>query len=125
MDHAAVAQRFDLTGKVAVVTGGSRGLGLEMSRAFAEAGASVVVASRKLEACEAAAAEIREATGQATAAFAYHAGRWDQADALADFAVDTFGKVDVLVNNAGMSPLYESLSTVTESLYDKVMQVNL
>ncbi|MCP5180247.1 MAG: glucose 1-dehydrogenase [Pseudomonadales bacterium] len=125
MDAQKTAAHFDLTGKVAVVTGGSRGLGLEMSRAFAEAGADLVIASRKLDGCEKAAAEISAATGRRCLPFAYHAGDWDASDALADFAYREFGRVDVLVNNAGMSPLYDKLTNVTEALYDKVMQVNL
>jgi NAD(P)-dependent dehydrogenase (short-subunit alcohol dehydrogenase family) len=118
-------QQFDLSGKVAVVTGGSRGLGLEMCRAFARVGARVVVASRKQAACEEAAAAIARETGQACAGIAYHAGNWEDGDRLADFAYERFGRVDVLVNNAGMSPLYESLASVTEALYDKVLDVNL
>lgn len=115
----------DLSGKVAVVTGGSRGLGYEMASAFAAAGADVLVASRKQEACEAAAARIAEATGRRCLGAAYHAGEWQDGDRLAALAYDTFGRVDVLVNNAGMSPLYDSLSAVTEALYDKVLDVNL
>ncbi len=117
--------RFDLEGKVAVVTGGSRGLGLEMVRAFALAGARTVVASRKREVCEAAAARVSEESGQESMGFAYHAGDWDANDALVEAVYDRFGKVDVLVNNAGMSPLYDGLSSVTQALYDKVFEVNL
>lgn len=116
---------FDLTGKVVVVTGGSRGLGLEMSRAFAEAGADVVIASRKADACEAAARELAQSSGRNVIGVGYHAGNWDDGDRLADLLFERFGRVDVLVNNAGMSPLYDSLSSVTESLYDKVLDVNL
>ncbi len=116
---------FDLTGKVAVVTGGSRGLGLEMCRAFATLGANVVVASRKLEPCEAAAAEIQEVTGNECVGMACHVGSWSDCDALVEASYERFGKVDVLVNNAGMSPLYESLDQVSEALYDKVLEVNL
>ena len=116
---------FDLSGKVAVITGGSRGLGLAMAQAFAEAGADVVIASRKQEACDAAATDIARATGRDCAGFAYHAGNWDDGDRLAEFAYERFGRVDVLVNNAGMSPLYESLTAVTEALYAKVQDVNL
>jgi NAD(P)-dependent dehydrogenase (short-subunit alcohol dehydrogenase family) len=115
---------FDLTGRVAVVTGGSRGLGREMVTAFAEHGADVVIASRKLDACEELAAEVRERTGRRAVGVAFHAGRWADADALADRVYDEFGQCDVLVNNAGMSPLYPSLAEVTEDLFDKVVGVN-
>jgi NAD(P)-dependent dehydrogenase (short-subunit alcohol dehydrogenase family) len=116
---------FDLTGKVAIVTGGSRGLGLEMSRAFARSGASVVVASRKVEACEAVAAEIRDATEAEAVGLACHVGRWEDCDRLVEQVHQRFGRADVLVNNAGMSPLYPSLPEVTEQLWDKVFDVNL
>jgi NAD(P)-dependent dehydrogenase (short-subunit alcohol dehydrogenase family) len=118
------ANLFDLTGKVAVVTGGSRGLGRAMSIAFAEHGADVVIASRKLDACEALAAEITERTGRRAMGVAFHAGKWDDCDTLAAAAYDAFGKIDVLVNNAGMSPRYPSLSGVSEELFDKVIAVN-
>jgi NAD(P)-dependent dehydrogenase (short-subunit alcohol dehydrogenase family) len=115
---------FDMTGKVALVTGGSRGLGREMVLAFAERGADVVVASRKIENCEAVAAEVR-ALGRRALSVAYHAASWQGADDLAAAAYAEFGRIDVLVNNAGMSPLYPSVDAVTEDLYDKVMGVNL
>jgi NAD(P)-dependent dehydrogenase (short-subunit alcohol dehydrogenase family) len=116
---------FDLSGKVAVVTGGSRGLGRSMVLAFAACGADVVIASRKIESCEELAAEVEKATGQAALPVACHVGDWQQLDALADAAYERFGKVDVLVNNAGMSPLYDAVVNVTEPLYDKVLDVNL
>jgi NAD(P)-dependent dehydrogenase (short-subunit alcohol dehydrogenase family) len=119
-----VTDLFDLTGKVAVVTGGSRGLGREMVLAFADRGADVVIASRKLENCEAVADEVR-AKGRRALAVAYHAASWQGADDLAAAAYDEFGTVDVLVNNAGMSPLYPSVDAISEDLYDKVMGVNL
>ena len=115
---------FDLTDRVAVVTGGSRGLGREMVLAFAEHGADVVIASRKLDACEALAEEVRSSTGRRALAVAFHAGRWEDADRLAETVLSEFGRCDVLVNNAGMSPLYPSLTEVTEDLFDKVMGVN-
>ena len=115
---------FELTGSVALVTGGSRGLGREMVLAFAQHGADVVIASRKLENCNAVAAEVR-ALGRRALPVAYHAGSWADADALADAAYAEFGKIDILVNNAGMSPLYAGLDTVTEELFDKVIGVNL
>ena len=115
---------FDLSGKVAVVTGGSRGLGRSMVLGFAEAGADVVIASRKLDTCEEVAKEV-EALGREALPVATHVGKWEDCDALADAAYERFGRVDVLVNNAGMSPLYPSLVEVTEALYDKVLDVNL
>lgn len=124
-----MADLFDLTGKVVVVTGGSRGLGRAMSLAFARQGASVVVASRKLEQCEAVTREISgspavPATVE-TLAVACHVGRWPDCDGLIDQTLDRFGRLDILVNNAGMSPLYASLGDVTEELFDKVIGVNL
>ncbi|KAA9148872.1 SDR family oxidoreductase [Amycolatopsis acidicola] len=114
-----------LDGRVALVTGGSRGLGREMVLAFAEAGADVVVASRKLDRCEEVAAEVREATGRRALAVSCHMGDWAAQDTLVERVYEEFGRCDVLVNNAGMSPLYDSLETISEELYDKVMAVNL
>ncbi len=121
---SAATRQFDLTGRVAVVTGGSRGIGRAVAEGLAAAGASVVVASRKLDACERASSEIHEATGQDTLAVACHVGHWDQCDALIEATYERFGRCDVLVNNAGMSPLYERLDEVTEALYDKTHAVN-
>jgi NAD(P)-dependent dehydrogenase (short-subunit alcohol dehydrogenase family) len=120
-----LAARFDLSGKVALVTGGSRGLGRAMCLAFADAGAAVAVASRKLEACAALADEITATAGTKAAGFACNVARWDDCDRLAAEVYDTFGRVDVLVNNAGSSPLYPSLAEVTEDLFDKVIGLNL
>jgi len=116
---------FDLTGKIAVVTGGSRGLGREMALAFAQSGANVVIASRKAEACETLAEKVRAETGREALGVGCHVGRWADCDALADRALERFGRVDVLVNNAGMSPIYPSLAEVSEELWDKVLAVNL
>jgi len=113
-----------LRSKIALVTGATRGLGREMALAFARAGADVVVASRKADACEATAREI-EALGRHALAVPCHVGEWSQCDALVDAAYRHFGRVDVLVNNAGMSPLYPSLADVSEALWDKVLAVNL
>ena len=113
-----------LAGRVAVVTGGSRGLGLAMATAFAQAGADVVVASRKLDACERAAEAITGLTGRTVVPVACHVGRWSDLDALVEASYAAFDQVDVLVNNAGMSPLYPSLGEITEELFDKVIAVN-
>jgi len=116
--------RFDLTGKVALVTGATRGLGREIALAFADAGADLVVSSRKTDACEALADEIRRDGSQALG-HACPMASWDDVDRLAEAAYDRFGRVDVLVNNAGMSPLYPDAASVTEELWDKVLGVNL
>jgi NAD(P)-dependent dehydrogenase (short-subunit alcohol dehydrogenase family) len=117
--------QFDLTGRVAVVVGGSRGMGRAMSIGLARAGAEVMVVSRKFEACKAVADQIIEETGHRAVPFACHIGRWDDVGALATAAYEVFGKVDVLINNAGVAPTYPDLPSITESLYDKVLAVNL
>jgi NAD(P)-dependent dehydrogenase (short-subunit alcohol dehydrogenase family) len=116
---------FSLDGKVAIVTGGSRGLGRAMSFGFARAGAEVVIASRNEASCAECAAEIEAETGRAAMAYGVHVGRWEQLDGLVQAAYERFGHIDVLVNNAGMSPLYDNVEAVSEELFDKVLGVNL
>ncbi len=116
------SEYFDLSGKVALITGGSRGLGYQMARAFAAHGADLVIASRKLDACEAAAQEIR-GMGRKALAVAAHCGRWEDIDRLIARAYDAFGRVDILVNNAGSGPRVPS-HEVSESLFDSVLNLN-
>jgi NAD(P)-dependent dehydrogenase (short-subunit alcohol dehydrogenase family) len=116
---------MQLDNKVVLVTGGSRGLGKAMVEAFAAAGADVVIASRKLDSCEKLATEIREKHGRRALPVAANVSNWNDCDALIDTAYAEFGRVDVLVNNAGLSPLYPSLDQVSEALFDKVIGVNL
>lgn len=113
---------FDFTGKIALVTGGSRGLGYEMVKAFAERGADVIIASRKLENCEKVAGECR-ALGRKALALSAHVGRWDECDRLIEETYAEFGRLDILVNNAGMSPAMPS-HEVTEKLFDSVVNLN-
>tara|TARA_R110001606_G_scaffold139185_2_gene277613 strand:- start:1410 stop:2156 length:747 start_codon:yes stop_codon:yes gene_type:complete len=113
---------FDFTGKVVLVTGGSRGLGYQMVLAFAERGADVIIASRKIESCEVAAEQCR-AMGRRALPFAAHVGKWAECDALIEAAYGEFGRVDVLVNNAGMSPPKPS-HEIPENLFDSVMNLN-
>ena len=115
----------DLSGKVAIVTGGSRGIGRAIAQILAEAGADLVIASRKLDSCERAADEVMASTGRKVLPVACHVGRWDDCERLIDRTLEHFGRLDVLVNNAGMSPLYKNLDDVTEDLYDKTLAVNL
>ena len=120
-----VEELFDLSGRVALVTGGSRGLGREMVRAFAAQGADVVIVSRKVESCEELAREIRLKTDRQAVAYGCHVGRWAELDALVKEVYENFGRVDILVNNAGMSPVYDRLEDVSEKLFDSVLNINL
>lgn len=119
------AELFDLTNKVAVVTGGARGIGRALSWGLAAAGADVVIASRNLENCEEVAAQIAERFGVRTYARRLHVGHWDEIAPFTEDVWDHMGKVDVVVNNAGMSPLYDNLLDVTEEYWEKVVGVNL
>ena len=116
---------FDLTDRVVLVTGGSRGLGREMAFAVARCGADVVIASRNMDNCVATAKEIESETGRSALPYQVHVGRWDQLDGLVDAAYERYGKVDTLINNAGMSPVYDKLTDVTEKLFDAVVNLNL
>jgi len=115
---------FDLTGRVALVTGGSRGLGRAMALGFARAGADVAIASRKLPACQAVAREI-EALGRRAFAVACHVGDWAQLESLPRRTALALGRLDILVNNAGMAPVAPSLLAISEELFDKIVAVNL
>jgi NAD(P)-dependent dehydrogenase (short-subunit alcohol dehydrogenase family) len=114
-----------LAGKVALVTGGSRGLGRAIAEAYACAGADVVIASRKPDAIERAAADIGEKTGRTVVGVAAHVGEWAQCDALVERVLSVAGRLDVLVNNAGIAPLYGHLHDASEELFDKTIAVNL
>ena len=115
---------FDLTGKVAIVTGASRGIGAAIAHAFAQAGAQVILASRKQEPLDAVAAEIRAAGGTATAVAA-HTGDDAAVEALVARAVDEYGGVDILVNNAATNPHYGPVLTAEDTHWDKTFDVNV
>ncbi len=115
---------INLNGKVAVITGGSRGLGLAMARGLAEAGATVAIASRKLEGCQRAVDEI-EATGGRASAHAFDAGRWEDCDRLFNEVTERWGGAQILVNNAGKSPVAPSSVETSQALFDMIIAVNL
>lgn len=115
--------QLSLHGRVALVTGGSRGLGRAMVLGLAKAGADVVIASRKLESCQQLATEV-EALGRRALPFAAHAGRMESLDALLDATYAHFGRLDILINNAGTNPVTAGLSDLTPELFEKVFAVN-
>jgi NAD(P)-dependent dehydrogenase (short-subunit alcohol dehydrogenase family) len=116
--------RYRLDGKVALVTGGSRGIGRATALGFAEAGADVAVASRKLPDLEKVAAEIRK-MGRKSLPVAAHVGRMDDISSLVAEVTNQFGRIDILVNNAGTSPALASSLEVDERLWDSIMNLNL
>lgn len=117
-------QRFDLSGKVALVTGGSRGLGRAMVLGLADAGADVVVASRTLEACEAVAEDVAR-LGRRALAVRCDVGSWSDVEGLAEQTGAHFGRCDVLVNNAGVMPPPRPLNATTSELFDECFTVNV
>ena len=122
---ARPARLFDLEGRVALVTGGTRGLGRSMAMGLAEAGAAVAVTSRKPEACVEAAQSIAEATGRETLAAPAHVGDWDGLELLVELVLERFGRIDVLVNNAGINPTQMPIAEMTEAYWDKLQAVNV
>lgn len=115
---------FDLTGRVAVITGSSRGIGRAIALEFAKMGARVVVSSRKIEACQAVVAEIEAAGGEATA-FACNVGRKPDLEALVAHAMHEYGRIDVLIPNAAINPAYGPSAAVSDEVWNKVLASNL
>ena len=115
---------FDLHGKKALITGGSRGLGRQMALAFARRGADVAIVSRKRDKCEEVAREI-EGLGRRSFAYPCHVGKWSDLETMVEAVETDFGDIDILVNNAGLSPLYPKLKDVSEDLFDKVVAINM
>lgn len=123
MDRATLDRLFDLTGRVAVVTGGTRGIGRSIATGLSAAGASVVVASRKADACAETEAALRDSGGEALGV-PTHLGDLDALDALVDRTVDRFGGIDIVVNNAATA-LAQSIGDITPEAWQKVYDVNL
>jgi NAD(P)-dependent dehydrogenase (short-subunit alcohol dehydrogenase family) len=117
---------FDLSGKVALLTGASKGMGLAMAEALADHGARVMISSRKLDQCAAAAEAINTRLGEKRAwAFACNAGYKDQLQALVDASHEQVGPIDVLIGNAGVNPFYGPMSKISDEAYDKIMATNV
>lgn len=116
--------RFDLTGKVAIITGSSKGIGKAIARGLAEQGASVIVSSRKQEAVDAVAAEFT-ADGLIATGIACHVGDEAQLQSLVEKTTATYGGVDILINNAATNPVFGPLDQMTGEVFDKVMNVNV
>ena len=121
----ALAQVFDLTDKVAIVTGATKGLGRAIAEGLAAAGASVVVSSRDQARCDEAAAAIAAATGRPVLGAACHMGDWDAVPGLVERTLERFGRIDVVVNNAGIHPGQMSVIDMTAEYLDKLFAVNL
>ena len=115
---------FDLTGKVALVTGASRGIGESIARLLAAYGAEVIVSSRKIDGCEAVAQSIRDDGGNATA-LACHVGDMDQIKATFEHIKEQYGRIDILVNNAAANPYFGHILDTDLGAYDKTVDVNL
>jgi NAD(P)-dependent dehydrogenase (short-subunit alcohol dehydrogenase family) len=124
-DHKRAPELFDLSGKVAVVTGSTKGIGRAMVQGLAEAGADVVVSSRRQDACEAAAAEVAATTGRRAVGIACHMGDWDAVPGFVDAVHAEFGRIDVLVNNAGIHPGPMPIAELTLAYWDKLYAVNV
>jgi NAD(P)-dependent dehydrogenase (short-subunit alcohol dehydrogenase family) len=124
METTPLSRPFDLAGRVAVVTGASRGIGEAIAEALAAAGARLVLASRRLESLEPVAQRIRD-NGREAIAVACHTGKADQVEAMVSQAREAFGGVDILVNNAAASPHFGPLLTAHESHWDKTFEVNV
>lgn len=120
------ASLFDLTGKRVIVTGASRGIGEAITRRLADHGAEIVIASRKLDACEKVAAEINRAVGRAAVrATQCHIGRKEEIEALVDFAERGLGGVDVVVSNAAINPAYGPTEALSDEHFDKILTANV
>lgn len=120
----SIKSKFDLTGKVAIVTGSSKGIGLSIAKGLAENGAKVVICSRKQEAVDAVAQEFKETSLEAIG-IECHIGDAEQREQLISKTMDAYGRIDVLVNNAAINPFYGPLESAGEEVFDKIMNVNV
>ena len=120
----SISKQFNLEGKVAVITGSSKGIGKAIAKGFAENGAQVVVSSRSQEACDAVADEFK-AAGLKAIGIACHIGKADQRENLVAKTMEAFGRIDILVNNAAINPVFGPIEEVDTAIFDKIMEVNV
>lgn len=121
---SGIKSKFDLTGKVAIVTGSSKGIGRSIAQGLAENGAKVVISSRKQEAVDAVVEEFKQSGWEATG-IACHIGDAEQRKNLIEHTIATYGRLDILVNNAAINPYYGPLEATGEEVFDKIMDVNV
>ncbi len=119
-----MSKLFDLTGKVAVITGSTKGIGRAIAEEYAKAGAKVVISSRKADACDKVANELKE-QGFDALPIACHVGDKAQLQNLVDTTIATWGKIDILVCNAATNPVYGPTSQVSDEAFDKIMGTNV
>lgn len=115
---------FDMTGKVALITGSTKGIGRSIAEEMARLGAKVVISSRKADVCEQVAGELK-AQGFEAVAIPCHVGKKDQLQNLVDKTIETWGKIDVLVCNAATNPVYGTTAEMTDEAWDKIMETNV
>ena len=120
----SISKQFNLEGKVAVITGSSKGIGKAIAKGFAENGAQVVVSSRSQEACDAVADEFK-AAGLKAIGIACHIGKADQRENLVAKTMEAFGRIDILVNNAAINPVFGPIEEADTAIFDKIMEVNV
>jgi NAD(P)-dependent dehydrogenase (short-subunit alcohol dehydrogenase family) len=120
----SVLKQFSLENKVTLITGGSRGIGRAAAIGFAQAGSDIILTSRKVEDLEKVAEEIR-AEGRRALVIAAHLGKMEDIKKVSDTSIAAFGKIDILINNAGTSPSFSAFLNVEEKLWDTIMNLNL
>ncbi len=122
--NSRIAPLFDLKGKVAIITGASKGIGEAMARGLAEFGAKVVISSRKQDAVDAVAATFRE-DGLEAIGIACHVGKPEQLQHLVEKTMETYGRIDILINNAAVNPVFGAITMSNSDVFDKIMGVNV
>lgn len=120
----SISKQFNLAGKVAIITGSSKGIGKAIAKGLAENAAQVVISSRSQEACDAVANELR-AAGLKAIGIACHIGKAAQRENLVAQTMEVFGRIDILVNNAAINPVFGPIEEVDPAIFDKIMEVNV